>query len=278
MQILTLVTPENQTNFDEFIASDHTIARENRTVLEQGKAVQWTVSDPFDKDTLDQIRKDYRIDILQRDADAPPIKLFMADMDSTIVKGETLDDMAERAGIGDHVKKITERAMRGELDFVQALTERVSLLSGKSTDLIAQALDDLEYNAGAKSLLTHLKNKNIQCILVSGGFTQFTGKVAIELGFDEHYGNILSTHHDALTGVVQHPVLDKNFKANKLATLIKDNNLTEGQVMAIGDGANDLPMLEAAGLGISYYGKPLLREKLINRIEYTDLSTLIYLI
>ena len=190
--------------------------------------------------------------------------------------------------------------MRGELDFKAALRERVAMLKDMPASIIDQAITEMSYNSGAKTLLNHLKSKKVFCVLVSGGFTQFTSHVADDLGFDQNFGNqllagpksspqdlpflgqttpIVSSPDDfVLTGEVGDPILDKDFKLNKLQELQNDLGLSPDETMAIGDGANDLPMLTTAGIGISYYGKPILRENLINQINYTDLSSLIYLI
>jgi phosphoserine phosphatase len=251
----------------------------------------------LNKTQIDGIRQEFKIDVFQTDGAA--IKLFMADMDSTIVNGETLDDMAEIAGIGDKVADITARAMAGELDFEGALMERVGLLKGQPASIIDEALFRMTLNKGAEKLLNHLKSKDIYCVLVSGGFTQFTSDVAEHLEFDAHFGNILLTGQTTnvqditflaqnvpaiippedlvITGEVGKPILDKNFKQKKLQELQNAMQFNASEIMGIGDGANDLPMLKAAGVGVAYYGKPLLRESLINQINYTDLSSLIYL-
>ncbi len=277
MPILTFVTPRHEKDFDLWIKRSYPdIEIEDRAVID-GHAVRWISPEFLDKTVLDSIRAEFKIDVFQT-PDKPNHKLFLADMDSTIVMGETLDDMAEMAGIGDKISDITARAMRGELDFEQALTERVKMLEGMPASLIDRTLNDLKLNAGAEKLLIHLKSKGIYCVLISGGFTQFTSHVASKLGFDAHFGNDLIINEDKFTGTVKFPILDKNFKAQKLAELQKSMDLTPDQIIAIGDGANDLPMLQSAGLGVAYHGKPLLRDALINRIDFGDLSSLIYAI
>jgi len=277
MPILTFVTPAPQKDFDLWIKRSYPdIAIDNRDVIDD-YAVRWAIPQPLDKQVIDTIRTEFNIDVFQT-TNSPNYKLFLADMDSTIVMGETLDDMAKLAGIGDQVAKITERAMRGELNFEQALAQRVSMLEGMPSSLIDQALDSLELNKGAETLLMHLKSKDIYCVLISGGFSQFTSCVASQLGFDDHFGNELVINDKKLNGTVKFPILDKKFKAQKLKKLKASMKITDHQTIAIGDGANDLPMLQEAGLGIAYHGKPLLRDQLINRVDVGDLSSLIYAI
>lgn len=203
-------------------------------------------------------------------------KLFLADMDSTIVTGETLDEIAGEAGIKDKVSLITERAMCGELDFLGAIKERVALLQGLSSDALIRTLNKTEISKDADPLLNTLKQKQVHCVLVSGGFTYFTEAIAKDLGFDNNHGNILDIQNNILTGKVIEPILDKDTKLKLLKTYAKSLELSLDQTMAIGDGANDLLMLEAAGLGIGYHPKPLLKEKLLNCIIHTSLKSVLY--
>jgi len=277
MPILTLVTPNKTPEFDMWIKNAYPdIAIEDRVVLCDCNAVQWMIKKSLSKDILDAIRAKFRVDVIQQD-EPNDIKLFMADMDATIVVGETLDDMASRAGVGGKISIITERAMRGELDFETALIERVGLLNEISADIIDETLHEMELNPGANVLLSHLKSRGVYCVLISGGFTQFTSKIAERLGFDAHFGNELIIQNGVLSGDVTRPILDKAFKRTKMDELKISMQLQASQIMAVGDGANDLPMLQGAGLGIGYYPKPLLKTTLVNTIEYTDLSTLRYM-
>jgi phosphoserine phosphatase len=274
MPILTFVTPQPQNDFDLWVKKSYPdIVIETREVLD-GFAVRWHVDNALSKATLDTVRQEFRIDVFQ--TNGAPIKLFMADMDSTIVNGETLDDMAKLAGIGDKISAITERAMRGELDFEQAISERVGMLAGMDASIIDRALANSKPNNGAEDLLRHLKSKNIYCVLISGGFNQFTSHFAKKLGFNDHFGNELIIENGKLTGDVKCPILDKKFKAQKLSELMSSMSITADNIMAIGDGANDLPMLQSAGMGVAYHGKPTLRETMMNRIDYGDLSALRY--
>lgn len=276
MPILTFVTPQPQPDFDLWIKKSHPdVIIDDRQILDD-RAIQWHIPKSLDKNIIDDIRMAFKIDIFQ--TSGTPIKLFMADMDSTIIQGETLDDMAALAGVGDKIATITALAMRGELDFETALTERIQLLASQSTDLIERALHSTHINKGADILVNHLKSKGIYCVLVSGGFTQFTAHVAEKLGFDAHFGNEFIIENGQLTGDVTRPILDKDFKLKKLHDYQLSMELSPDNIMAIGDGANDLPMLYESGIGVAYHGKPLLRDALINQINYSDLSSLIYLI
>jgi phosphoserine phosphatase len=216
------------------------------------------------------------IDILCSLAARRQKKLLLADMDSTIVTTETLDELAGRAGIKDKIAEITARAMNGELDFHAALRERVGLLKGLSVEALQQTLDETELCDGAAAMIAGLKQQDVKCVLVSGGFTFFTGAVAQQTGFDHHHGNDL--HHDglALTGTVGEPILDKESKLSFLKSYAADLGLDLADTAAIGDGANDLPMLAAAGLGIGYRPKPILEENLLNVLKYADLTAVLY--
>lgn len=278
MHELIFVTPDNTKDFDLWVKKSYPdIAIIERVVLKEDKAIKWIIPSQINKNVLDKIRKEFKIDVFQKPKSNNKIKLFLADMDSTIISGESLDDMANMIGKGGEISKITARAMRGELDFEQALETRISMLKDMSDDIIKSALKEVKINKGAIELLKHLKSKDIYCVLVSGGFTQFTSFVADKLDFDAHFGNELIIENNKLTGKVKYPILDKNFKAKKLSELTQSMNISPTQTMAIGDGANDLPMLETADIGVGYYSKPILKDTLINRIEYTDLSSLIYM-
>ena len=206
-----------------------------------------------------------------------PRHLFMADMDSTIVTSETLDELADEVGIKDQVATITERAMRGELDFHAAIKERVALLKDLPLSALEKTLQNTQISTGADTLLAELKKHNLYCVLVSGGFTQFTAPIASQLGFDKNHGNQFEIKNNALTGKVIEPILDKDSKLKFLHHYCTQLKLDLSDSIAIGDGANDLPMLENAGLGIGYQPKPLVAEKILNCIIHTDLTSVLYM-
>ncbi len=203
-------------------------------------------------------------------------KLFLADMDSTIVTTETLDELAAKAGIKDQIAAITARAMNGELDFHAALKERVALLKGLPVVALQETLDETIPCPGAEALIKTLRAKNVPCVLVSGGFTYFTGAIAESLGFTAHHGNTLNYNEEILEGTVALPILDKDSKLAFLQSYARQYGLDLSQTIAIGDGANDLPMLTAAGLGIGYRPKPVLEDTLLNVLKFTDLTSVLY--
>lgn len=199
-------------------------------------------------------------------------KLLVCDMDSTIVASETLDDVAAKVGIGEQVKQITERAMRGELDFRQALDERVSLLTELSESVFQEIAETVQLNPGAEILLKIAKQNNIRAVLVSGGFEPVVKVVANKLGFDRYLCNALEINAGKLTGKTVEPIIDASSKLNVLKEECQKLNIGLHEACAIGDGANDLPMIQAAGLGIAYRGKPLLRDKIPYQNNVSELD------
>ena len=217
-----------------------------------------------------------RIDIFCTPAHNRRKKLLLADMDATIVTTETLDELAGKAGIKDQISAITARAMRGELDFQDALRERVGLLKNLPLNALHETLAETELCEGAEILIPVMKESGATCVLVSGGFTFFTGAIAQKVGFHHHHGNELHDDGRVLIGTIGNPILDKDSKLAFLKTYAQDLNLDLSQTLAIGDGANDLPMLTAAGLGIGYRPKPVLEETLLNILKYADLRGVLY--
>jgi len=204
------------------------------------------------------------------------IGLFVADMDSTMIGQECIDELADYAGVKDQVADITERAMKGELDFVGALTERVALLQGLSEATITQCLlDRVRPNPGAATLVRTLENVGVHTLLVSGGFTAFAQPVANQLGFREVEANVLGVRDGVLTGEVEGRVVDSEFKRQALIDRRSCLGLQSSGAMAIGDGANDRSMVEEAGLGIAYRAKPVLAEAADARLDHHPLSALL---
>ncbi|NLI26531.1 MAG: phosphoserine phosphatase SerB [Acetobacter sp.] len=202
--------------------------------------------------------------------------VLVADMDSTIVQGETLDDIAEHAGIGDAIAAITRRSMNGEIDFSEALRERVALLKGHSTDLLEAAWRQTRLNAGARELIATMKAHNAVTALVSGGFTFFTSRVQEQCGFNEHHANLLLSEDGVMTGAVGEPVLGPDAKLEHLRRLAEERGVKMSATLAIGDGANDLPMLKAAGLGLAFHAKPIVKAEIDNRIEHASLRAALF--
>lgn len=203
--------------------------------------------------------------------------LLIADMDSTIVTTETLDDMATLAGLSDLILPITARAMRGELDFEAALDERLALFAGQPASLVDDALNAVKLSGGAEALVRTMRGAGAACYLISGGFTAITGPVAARCGFTGDHANILEMEDGQLLGRVTKPVLDSDAKARFLAQYCAELGISAADAACVGDGANDLPMLQAAGYGVAYHGKPLLREHIALQLNHTDLRGLLFL-
>jgi phosphoserine phosphatase len=203
-------------------------------------------------------------------------RLMLADMDSTIVTTETLDELAAFVGIKAEIAAITARAMNGELDFEAALKERVGRLAGLAETTLEQAYADVELSAGAETMVRTMAAAGARCVLVSGGFRYFTTRVASRTGFHDDYANDFIIDSGKLTGEVRLPILTKDVKLQTLNAEAATLSITPDMAMAIGDGANDLPMIQAAGLGIAYRGKPVVAEAAPARIDHGDLTTALY--
>ena len=216
------------------------------------------------------------VDVLSVPAAGRRKRLLVADMDGTIVEGETLDALAERAGTGALVAAITRRSMDGEIDFAAALRARVATLRG----LPLAALDDtwrtVTPSPGARALVATMRRAGATTALVSGGFTAFTVRVAALCGFDAHHANVLLDDGACLTGAVREPILDPEAKRETMRRLAAAHGITPAETLAVGDGANDLPMLQAAGLGIGYRPKKVVADAVPNRIHHADLTALLY--
>lgn len=204
-------------------------------------------------------------------------QLLIADMDSTIITSESLNDLASLAGKGDAVADITARSMRGELDFTESLIERVRMLAGQPAQLINTIINDAVCNRGAEALIATMHHHGARCVLASGGFTFLTEVIANRLGFDEHHANTLEVEGDYLAGTVAQPVLDQHAKLTILEARIAELGLTTQAVATIGDGANDRGMTAAAGMGVAYRGKPALKDTTTLWLDHTDLDGLLWL-
>lgn len=276
MYVITLVSPVQHPSFDDGLRKYiQPVVVFDRIVKEKDRAVQWFVEDKPLPDFFSSVRSQ-AVDIFIQAINTRSKKLFLADMDSTIVKGETLDDMAAKVGIGEKVSEITDKAMRGEIDFEGALRERVALIKDLPLTTVEEMVAAVELNPGAETLLKGLKAHGIKTCLVSGGFTPFTAAVAEKLGFDENHGNTLGVDGDKLDGTVVPPILDKSYKLKLLDEKIDELNISYANAIAIGDGANDLPMLQNASLGIGYRPKPILADMLPNLLIHNDLDALLY--
>ncbi|KRA71670.1 phosphoserine phosphatase [Caulobacter sp. Root656] len=204
-------------------------------------------------------------------------RLLIADMDSTIINVECLDELADFAGVKDKVSEITERAMRGELAFEGALRERVGMLKGLSVDALQACYDDrVKLNPGARTLVRTMAAHGARCALVSGGFTFFTSRVAEAAGFHLNRANTLIEEGGRLTGTVGEPILGKEAKLAALREETAALGLTPADALAVGDGANDLAMIEVAGLGVAYRAKPIVAAQAHAKVDHADLTALLY--
>lgn len=205
-------------------------------------------------------------------------KMLLADMDSTMIQQECIDELADAAGVGARVKEITERAMNGELDFESALRERVHLMAGLDARLIDEVLESrITLARGALTLVATMRTNGVHTVLVSGGFTAFAVPVAARLGFDEVRANELLSQGGTLTGAVGEPILGRAAKVQALEEIGKRLGIGAHEVMAVGDGANDLDMLRAAGAGVALHAKPSVAAQSDLRINHGDLTALLYL-
>lgn len=205
-------------------------------------------------------------------------KLIIADMDSTVITCECLDELADFAGLKAHIGAITERAMRGEIEFSGALRERVALLKGMPVSTLDRVWSErIRLTGGAKTLIAVMKANGARALLVSGGFTVFTEKVAAAVGFDETRANTLLVDGNALSGLVGEPILGKETKLAALEGETARLGLTYADTLAVGDGANDLAMIKRAGLGVAFHAKPVVAEAADVRIDHADLTGLLYL-
>lgn len=217
-------------------------------------------------------------DLVVQGAEGRKKKMLLADMDSTMIQQECIDELADVAGVGAQVSAITARAMNGELDFEGALTERLGLLRGLSESVIGRVIAErITFMPGGHDLLRTMKANGAYCALVSGGFTAFTGYVAETLGFDENRANVLGIEDGKLTGVPVWPILGREAKVQAFLEISERLKLAHSEVMAVGDGANDLGMLQLAGAGVALHAKPSVAAQCEIRINHGDLSALLYI-
>jgi phosphoserine phosphatase len=204
-------------------------------------------------------------------------RLLVADMDSTIINVECLDELADFAGLKVQISAITERAMRGELEFEAALRERVAMLKGLSTDALQQTYDErVRLNPGARTLVRTMAANGARCLLVSGGFSFFTARVAEAAGFHGERANTLIDADGQLTGQVGEPILGREAKLQALIEAQAALGIDPAETLAVGDGANDLAMIETAGLGVAYRAKPIVAAQADAKVDHTDLTALLY--
>ena len=247
--------------------------------LAPGKAVDIPVSEYPARDTVEALRDKFepdRIDVFFTGGKNRRKKIMLADMDSTLVVQETLDEIAMKLGIAEKIAPITAAAMHGHLDFTSALRQRVALLKDMKASVLEEVLNEATLHHGARILTQTMKKNGAWCAIASGGFTFFTKAISARVGCDEHFGNELGIADGLMTGEVTGRILDGPMKETILRDMAARKNVPMEDTFTIGDGSNDLWMLRAAGLGIGYHPKPVLREKLDNCILYGDLTAALF--
>jgi phosphoserine phosphatase len=271
-------------------ALDSTVVDGARAILPSPGATQWlfdevAVDIPFSgsddirqiENRLREARGDLPIDIVVQPQAFRRKKLFLADMDSTMIGQECIDELADFAGLKAHVAAITERAMRGEIEFEPALRERVALLKGMPVGVVDEVLATrITPTSGGRELVMTMRAHGAYTCLISGGFTLFTNAVAASIGFQENRANELLVADGKLTGEVREPILGRAAKLATLVELRESFDLDNLETLVVGDGANDLGMIESAGLGVAYHAKPAVAAAAAVRIDHGDLTALLY--
>ncbi len=220
----------------------------------------------------------HSVDIVVQQASSRRKKILIADMDSTMIDQECIDELAAEIGMKEHIAAITARAMNGEIAFEPALRERVLLLKGLPVSVISRVLETrITLASGGRELIATMKKNGAHTALVSGGFTSFTGPVANKLGFDENSANRLIEEDGKLAGTVAEPILGRQAKADALVSIAAQLDLAPADVMAVGDGANDLAMIKLAGSGVALHAKPSVAAQAAIRIDHGDLTALLYI-
>jgi phosphoserine phosphatase len=278
MLAITLVSPDPAALAAAIAAVRAAVAVTAETLLGEG-AVDLAADLPLADAhaTVKAAIGDAPVDFAVQPAEGRRKRLLIADMDSTIIGCECLDELADFAGVKAQVSEITERAMRGELLFEGALRERVGMLTGLSTDALQACYDDrVKLNPGAATLVRTMAAHGARCALVSGGFTFFTSRVAEAAGFHVNRANTLIEADGKLTGQVGDPILGKEAKLAALREETAALGLTPADALAVGDGANDLAMIEVAGLGVAYHAKPIVAAQAHAKVDHADLTALLY--
>ena len=281
-RILTLIADRASTSLTaaQIRAAREMVAGGPPRILSEGEAAEIPCpAHAFSQPSVATIRAAFAghaIDALLTGSRGRRKGLLVADMDSTIVTSETLDELSRHAGVGEKVSAITARSMNGDIDFEAALRQRVALLKGLSLAALEATLAETRLTSGARTLVATMRAHNARCALVSGGFTWFTSRIAALCGFDEHHANTLEHTTDALTGTVADPILGRTAKLALLQSLAQARGVRLAATLAVGDGANDLDMLTAAGLGIAFHAKPIVRQAIVTRIDHADLRALLF--
>ncbi|ODN70730.1 phosphoserine phosphatase SerB [Methylobrevis pamukkalensis] len=282
--VATLVaSPHTAAVTDSLIAAAaRAVKAEATTVLAPAIAVDLLLPSGADaatsRQSLRDVIGDAPVDVVVQNAATRCKALFLADMDSTMIGQECIDELAAEVGLKDHISAITERAMRGEIEFEPALRERVALLKGLPSEVVTRVIESrIRLTPGGPELVRTMRAYGAYTALVSGGFTVFTGPVAALIGFHEDRANLLVEEDGRLTGEVAEPILGREAKLQTLVELRDHLCLADTATMAVGDGANDLAMIGAAGLGVAYHAKPKVAAAAHARIDHADLTALLYI-
>jgi phosphoserine phosphatase len=282
MFIATLIAAESIAERDISAAADRLDTAgclvEGWAWIDEGRAADIRFADDpaAARDALERLFA--RTDIAVQPAAAREKALLIADMDSTMITVECIDELADYAGIKPQIAEVTERAMRGELDFASALDARVALLAGLGEDAIERCLAErVKLMPGAKALVATMRARGATTILVSGGFTRFAEPVGTDIGFHRMIANRLLIEDGKLTGLVAKPIVDATTKEVTLLAAIDELGIDPAATLAVGDGANDLPMIRRAGLGVAYHAKPIVAAEAGVRIDHNDLTALLYI-
>jgi len=249
----------------------------NGAIKEKSWGYEITSPNLIDRSEIQALRTKLNCDVnlLPNNFDPSAVKLVVSDMDSTLINIECVDEIADFAGVKAEVSKVTEQAMRGELDFAQSLTQRVSLLTGLDEAALQKVYDErLALNPGAEEMLQSLKTNNIKFALVSGGFTFFTDRLKKRLNLDYTLSNTLERNNGKLTGKLLGDIVGAEAKAAFLLEKCKELKISPSQAVAIGDGANDLKMMSVAGLGVAYYAKPKVQQEADCALNHSGLNGL----
>lgn len=276
--VLTLVADRAATSLLPSIIARvcDAVAGSEPIILSPGEAADIPLAAVPDMDAVRASLDGAPIDAIATAAEGRRKTLLIADMDSTIVTSETLDELGDFAGLKQRISAITARAMNGELDFKAALRERVAMLKGLPVNALERTWERVRLTAGARELVATMRAHGAYTALVSGGFTFFTSRVAALAGFDVHRSNVLLDDGAALTGRVAEPILDRDAKLETLTRLAAERGLPMSATLAVGDGANDLDMLRAAGLGVAFRAKPIVAAEARARVDHADLRALLF--
>ena len=277
-QILTLVADRNATTLSAPVIQRIRDAVQGHSVdiLSEGEAADITCANTPDEAAIERAIEGLPIDAIVTKSRGRRKAVLVADMDSTIVTAETLDELAAFAGIGEKIAEITRRAMNGELDFEQALRERVGMLKGLRVSALEETWKGVKLMPGALELVRTMRAHNATTALVSGGFTFFTGRVAELCGFHLHRSNVLIDDGHVLTGEVARPILGRAAKLAALQELAAERGVQMSATLAVGDGANDLEMIRAAGLGVAFHAKPIVAREAKAKVDHGNLRALLF--